>query len=96
MSRAADRTRSIAEKSAATSVSACGAVRFEASSAVAVVGEEPVVAGPQMTGEAEQQRFVTCARYLEERAILLAQRDLAVVEAARHEGQSEVGDGLGQ
>ena len=64
--------------------------------AVAVVGEEPVVAGAQVTGEAEQQRLVTGARDLEERAVLLAQRDLAVVEAARHERQAEIGDGLGE
>ena len=52
---------------------------------VPVVRKEPVVAGPQMTGEAEQQRLVTGAGYLEERTILLAQRDLAIIEAARHE-----------
>ena len=62
--------------------------------AVAVVGEEPVVAGPQVAGETEQQRLVARAGYLEERATLLAQRDLAVVEAARDERQLEVGDGF--
>ena len=64
--------------------------------AVAVVGEEPVVAGAQVTGEAEQQRFVAGAGDLEERPALLAQRDLAVVETARDERQLEVGDGFGQ
>ena len=54
----------------------------ECERAVAVVGEEPVVTGPQVAREAEQQCFVTRARYLEERAVLLTQRDLAVVEAA--------------
>src|SRR5205085_9044412 len=64
--------------------------------AVAVVGEEPVVPGAEMTGEAEQQSLVAGARNLEERAILLAQRDFAVVEGTRDERQLEVGDSLGE
>ena len=64
--------------------------------AVAVVGEEPVVTGAQVASEAQQQRLVARTRDLEERAVLLAQRDLAVIEAARYERQSEIGDGLGE
>ena len=63
---------------------------------VAVVREEPVVAGPQVAGEAEQQRLVARARDLEERAVLLAQRDLAVVEEARKMRPTEIVDGLGE
>ena len=64
--------------------------------AVAVVGEEPVVPGAQVAREAEQQRFVAGARDLEERPVLLAQGDLAVVEAPRDERQLQVGDGFGE
>src|SRR5207248_4908696 len=58
--------------------------------AIAVVGEEPVVAGAQGASEAEQQRLVSRARDLEERAVLLAKRDLTVVAEARHEREAEV------
>ena len=44
--------------------------------------------------EAEQQRLVPGSRYLEERAVLLAECDLAVVEAPGDERQLEVGDGF--
>ncbi|GIU90119.1 MAG: hypothetical protein KatS3mg010_1218 [Acidimicrobiia bacterium] len=62
--------------------------------AVAVVGEEPVVSGPQRAREPEQQRLVARAGDLEEDLRLLAQHDLAVVEEPRHEREPEVVDGL--
>ena len=60
--------------------------------AVPVVGEEPVVAGAQRPGEAEQQRLVAGARDLEEHLALLAERDLAVVEGARDASEAVVGE----
>ncbi len=60
--------------------------------AVAVVGEEPVVPRAQVAREPEQQRLVARARDLEERAVLLAQRDLTVVAEPRHEREREVGE----
>ncbi len=64
----------------------------EDESAVPVVGEEPVVAGAQRPGEAEQQRLVAGARDLEEHVALLAERDLAVVDRARDAGKAVVGE----
>jgi hypothetical protein len=57
---------------------------------VAVVGEEPVVARPELVGEAEQQGLVARARDLEEHAALLLQCDLAVVDGPRDAGEQEV------
>ena len=62
--------------------------------AVAVVRKEPVVAGAQVAGESEQQRFVPRAGDLEERAVLLAQRDLAVVAETRHQRLAQIVDRL--
>ena len=58
--------------------------------AVAVVREEPVVSGPQVVRESEQQRLVARAGNLEERPILLAQRDLAIVAEPRNERELEI------
>ncbi len=58
--------------------------------AVAVVGEEPVVPRAQVSRETEQQGLVAGAGDLEERAVLLPQRDLAVVTETRHERELEV------
>ena len=60
--------------------------------AVPVVGEEPVVAGAQRPGEAEQQRLVAGARDLEEHLALLAERDLAVVDRAGDASEAVVGE----
>ncbi len=57
---------------------------------VAVVGEEPVVAGPQLPGEAEVERLVAGAGNLEEHPALLLQRDLAVVDRAGDQRQQHV------
>ena len=48
---------------------------------VAVVGEEPVVAGAQRTGEGEEQCFVAGTCYLEMDATLPLKGDLAVVKS---------------
>ena len=68
----------------------------EDQSAVPVVGEEPVVAGAQRAGEAEQQRLVPGARDLEEDLALLAERNLAVVDRARDAGEAVVGERFGE
>ena len=57
---------------------------------VAVVGKEPVVAGPQLVGERQVQRLVAGAGDLEEHAALLLQRDLAIVDAPRDVGEQQV------
>ena len=57
---------------------------------VAVVREEPVVAGPQRAGQAEQQRLVAGAGDLEEDPALLLEGDLPVVE-----GPGDAGPGAG-
>ena len=57
---------------------------------VAVVREEPVVRRAQLAGEPEEQRFVAGAGDLEERPVLLAERDLAVVAVTRDEREPEV------
>ena len=61
---------------------------------VAVVREEPVVAGAEMAGEAEQQRLVSGSRDLEEHAALALQVDLAVVDRPRDARPPEVFDEL--
>src|SRR5690606_19602212 len=57
---------------------------------VAVVGEEPVVAGAQLVSEAEQEGLVAGAGDLEEHPALLLQSDLAVVDGPGDAGQEEV------
>src|SRR4029450_5988590 len=59
---------------------------------VPVVREEPVVAGAQRPGEAEQQRLVAGARDLEEHLALLAERDLAVVDRARDASEAMISE----
>ena len=61
---------------------------------IAVVGEEPVVAGPQRAGEAEPERLVPGARDLEVHLRLLLQGLLAAVDRPRQAGEPEVGDRL--
>ena len=61
---------------------------------VAVVGEEPVVAGPQVAGQRQADRLVAGAGDLEEHAALLLHGDLAVVDRPRHARQPEVVDQL--
>ena len=81
---------SAAAPTACSSISSGRDAERERERAIAVVGEEPVVARAQRTGEPEQQRFVARAGDLEEHAVLLAQRDLAVVECTRDEREREV------
>src|SRR4029453_3713567 len=59
---------------------------------VPVVREDPVVAGAQRPGEAEQQRLVAGARDLEEHLALLAERDLGVVDRARDASEAMISE----
>ena len=54
----------------------------QAQAAVAVVGEEPVVAGTQCQRRAHLQRFVSCAGYLEEDLLLPLEENFPVVDPA--------------
>jgi hypothetical protein len=54
----------------------------QAQRAVAIVGEEPVVAGAHGQGRAHAQRFMAGAGDLEEDLLLALEQDLAVVHAA--------------
>ncbi len=59
-----------------------GVAEGEAEGAVAVVGEEPVVAGPQGHAGGDEQGFVAGAGDLEEDLLLALEDDLAVVGPA--------------
>ena len=56
---------------------------FEAERAVAVVGEEPVVAGSERASRRDEERLVSGAGDLEEDAVLPLHRDFAVVDRSR-------------
>ena len=60
-----------------------GGAEGEREGAVAVVGEEPVVAGAQSEGGGDEESFVAGAGDLEEDFLLIFEDDLAVVGAAR-------------
>ena len=60
-----------------------GGAEGEGESAIAVVGEEPVVAGAQGEGGGDEEGFVAGAGDLEEDFLLILEDDLAVVGAAR-------------
>ena len=62
---------------------------------VPVVGEEPVVAGPQRPGQAGEQRLMAGAGDLEEGPALLLEDDLPVVERPGDVGRPQVGKGFG-
>ena len=59
----------------------------QAERAVAIVGEEPVVAGTQGQGSADLQRLMAGAGDLEEDLLLALEQDLAVVDAAGEKHQ---------
>ena len=60
-----------------------GGAEGEREGAIAVVGEEPVVAGAQREGGGDEEGFVAGAGDLEEDFLLIFEDDLAVVGAAR-------------
>ena len=55
----------------------------QAERAIAIVGIEPVVAGPQHQAGGHQQRLMSGAGNLEEDLLLPLEQDLAIVEPAR-------------
>ncbi len=59
----------------------------EAERAIAVVGQEPVVAGTQRKTRADLQGFMACAGDLEEDFLLALEKDFAVIHAAGEEHQ---------
>ena len=61
--------------------------RARAEGAVAIVGEEPVVAGAQVGGGGHQQGFVSGAGDLEVDFLLALEQDFAVVDAPREHHQ---------
>ena len=62
---------------------------------VPVVGEEPVVAGPQRAGQAHAQGFMASPRNMKEASALFLQDDFAVVDAAGYQGHPVILDQLG-
>ena len=66
----------------------------EAERAVAVVGIEPVVAGPQSHAGGDLNGLMAGAADLEEDAVLTLERDLAIVQAARGVHDAERADEL--
>ncbi len=71
-----------------------GDAQRERQRAVAVVGEEPVVARPQRPGEPEQQCLVARARDLEEDAVLLRRAISRSSHGRRDQREPEVVDRL--
>ena len=67
----------------------------EAQGAVAVVGIEPVVAGPQQPRRRDQHRLVPRPRDLEEGQVELLEPDLLVVHPPRGEHRAVHGDEVG-
>ena len=59
-----------------------GEAERQAQGAVAIVGEEPVVAGPEGQGRANLEGFVAGAVHLEEDLLLPLEHDLAIVDPA--------------
>ena len=57
----------------------------QAERAVAIIGIEPVVAGPQHHAGGDQQGLMSGAGDLEENLLLALEQDLAVVELARQD-----------
>ena len=66
----------------------------EAEGAVAIVGEGPVLAAPQLAAGGDQDRLVPGARDLEEDLALVLELNLLVVEAPRQEHQPVGGEQL--
>ena len=60
-----------------------GDAQGQAESAVAIVGEEPVIAGAQVGGGGQQQGLVPGAGNLKENLLLALEQDFAIVDAPR-------------
>ena len=65
-----------------------GGAEGEGEGAIAVIGEEPVVAGAEREAGGDQQGFVAGAGDLEEDLLLVLEDDLAVVGAARDDHEA--------
>lgn len=61
---------------------------------VPVIGEKPVITGPQRPGKPKAKRFMAGARNMKKTTALLLQSYLAVVEVTRNEGQPVIGEDL--